>query len=436
MNIVYIHTHDSGRCIEPYGHNVKTPNLMDLAQKSTLFRHCCCAAPTCSPSRAALLTGASPHSEANGMLGLAHRGFALNDYSKHLANYLGKTGYETALCGVQHEAAAAGAIGYTKILEAKKNPGFDNDINNALSAAEYIKQPKDSPFFLSFGMFHTHRVFPSDTKDIRQEYIMPPAGIYDVKTNREDMAGYHASAKAADECVGIVMDALVSSGAGNDTVVIFTTDHGIAFPRMKCNLYDTGIGVALTVKYPNNPTAGTANDFLVSHIDVFPTLCDLCGVEKPGWLEGKSFYNILGGGTDEVNSEIFAEVTYHAAYEPMRCVRTPRYKLIRRYDYHNGVVPANIDDGNSKRFLTEAGFLSRPVDREMLFDLYVDPIERENLASDGMYAGVYNDLSSRLSSWMERTGDPLLRVNHRVPAPAGARVNRLDSLEPVDCNFE
>jgi N-sulfoglucosamine sulfohydrolase len=93
-NILYIHSHDTGRYIQPYGHNIPTPHIQKMAEEGVLFRKAFCAAPTCSPSRAALLTGQSAHS--SGMLGLAHRGFSLNDYDQHLANYLKKQGYETA----------------------------------------------------------------------------------------------------------------------------------------------------------------------------------------------------------------------------------------------------------------------------------------------------------------------------------------------------
>src|SRR5579859_5732051 len=82
LNIVYIHSHDSGRYLQPYGHAVPTPNIQRLASEGMLFRRAFSAAPTCSPSRSALLTGQCPHQ--NGMLGLAHRGFALNDYRKHI----------------------------------------------------------------------------------------------------------------------------------------------------------------------------------------------------------------------------------------------------------------------------------------------------------------------------------------------------------------
>ena len=86
MNIIYIHTHDTGRFISPYGHKIQTPTLMELAKEGTLFRQAHCAAPTCSPSRASLLTGTLPHN--NKMLGLAHRGFSLKT-----TNYINCTNY-------------------------------------------------------------------------------------------------------------------------------------------------------------------------------------------------------------------------------------------------------------------------------------------------------------------------------------------------------
>ncbi|MHC4248872.1 MAG: sulfatase-like hydrolase/transferase [Planctomycetota bacterium] len=79
-NIIYLHSHDTGRYVSAFGHDVPTPNVSRLAGEGVLFRQCFCAAPTCSASRAALLTGSSPHS--CGMNGLVNRGFALSDYSK------------------------------------------------------------------------------------------------------------------------------------------------------------------------------------------------------------------------------------------------------------------------------------------------------------------------------------------------------------------
>src|SRR5690606_22922687 len=117
--------------------------------------------------------------------------------------------------------------------------------------------------------------------------------------------------------VGIILDALSAAGLDDKTIVLFTTDHGVAFPHCKCTLYDTGIGVATILRYPGNPMAGRATDALVSQLDLYPTFCDLLGFEKPQWLQGVSLAPLLEGKVDQVRSEIFAEVSYHAAYQPL-----------------------------------------------------------------------------------------------------------------------
>jgi arylsulfatase A-like enzyme len=378
------------------------------------------------------------------MIGLAHRGFALNDMGMHLANYLAQQKYETALCGVQHEARGADKIGYHKLLQQERgNSQYISgpeayDLDSAGKAAAYLTERarKEGNFFLAFGMINTHRKFPDPEGRVDQAYVQPPYPLYDNQTNREDMAAFIASAAIVDRCVGIVTEALKKTGLDKNTLLIFTTDHGIAFPHMKCSLYDSGIGVALMVRYPGNPTAGKATDALVSQIDLFPTLCELCGLPRPGWLDGVSLAPVLNGTAAGVNNEIYSEVTYHAAYEPKRCIRTDRYKLIRHFDYHNQLPPSNTDNGLSKQFMLEAGMFRRPVPREQLFDLWLDPVERENLIEDSAYQEVYRDLSLRLWNWMEKTNDPLLKYTYRVPAPEGAVVNTLECVQPEYNEFE
>ena len=449
MNIIYIHTHDSGRYLQPYGHNIPTPNLMTMAREGVLFRQCYNSSPTCCPSRASMLTGMNPHS--SGMLGLAHRGFALNDSSQHLASYLRRNGYETVLCGVQHETRKdrPHELGYERILsqvDAPLAPGTTSpeqdeskmnvDRANARRVAEFLREPKSRPFFLSFGMNCTHRPFPTTIDpDINPDYVQPPRAMPDTPETRRDTAAFITLARCEDECVGVVLDALKQSGLDDDTFVFFTTDHGIAFPKMKCTLYDDGIGVALIVKFPRGAHRGKTIDVLVSHLDIFPTLCDIANLEKPSWLEGHSLLPLVRGETNRVRDEIFAEVTYHAAYEPMRCIRTPRYKYIRYFDDFNRVVKPNIDDGASKQFLLATGLIEmRHDDAEMLFDLYFDPSERNNLANDSAYATVKQELATRLHQYMHETHDPLLQGY--VPKPQGARVNRKTGLHPYEEDYE
>ncbi|MCU0500359.1 MAG: sulfatase [Anaerolineae bacterium] len=449
MNVVYLHTHDTGRFIQPYGHAIPTPNLMALARGGALFRNCFDAAPTCSPSRAAMLTGMNAH--ASGMIGLAHRGFALQDPTQHLAHHLHSHGFETVLCGIQHEIAAgqAAALGYERLLSAPATPGaaemtgaqgqarrmMAQDLANAQAVADYLAGPHDRQFFVSFGMFCTHRPFPAPDADIDPNYVQPPSPLPDDPAIRLDMAGFITMARCADACVGIVLEALATNGLADDTLVFFTTDHGVAFPKMKCHLYDPGIGVSLIVSYPGHGQPGQVIDALVSHLDIYPTVCEITGVPAPRWLEGVSLVPLLDGTTAQVRDEIFAEVTYHAAYEPLRCVRTPRWKYIRYFDDFGLVVKPNIDDGHSKQLLLKHGLAEARHDpAEMLFDLVFDPAERTNLAGRPEFAAVQSDLAGRLERWMRETGDPLLQGY--VPKPPGARVNLKWALHPNEQEFE
>ena len=92
-------------------------------------------------------------------------------------------------------------------------------------------------------------------------------------------------------------------------------------------------------------------DALVSHIDVYPTICELVGIEPPSFLQGVSLMPLIRGGTTTVRDEIFAEMTWHAAYEPQRAVRTQRWKYIRRFGERTTPVLPNCDDSPSKSLL-------------------------------------------------------------------------------------
>ena len=249
------------------------------------------------------------------------------------------------------------------------------------------------------------------------------------------MADYLYSAQVADRCVGRVLEGLKEAGLEENTIVLVTTDHGLALPLMKCNLYDTGIGVALMLRYPGNPSAGRVTDALISQVDLFPTLCDLLKLPRPDWLQGVSLLPLIERG-EAVRSEIFSEVTYHAAYEPQRCIRTNDWKLIVRYDDYRGVGAPHIDECLAKNGLARAGYYRRLMPREELYNLKTDPVERQNLINDPACAEIYHDLLHRLNRWMQATGDPLLSVRYRVPKPEGAQVNLRESIDPQDGVYE
>src|SRR6478609_10825854 len=145
-NIVYLHSHDTGRHIQPYGHQVPTPNIQRLADQGLLFRQAFSAAPFCSGSRAALLTG--EYSHTNGMLGLAHRGHRLADYDHHLVHTLHQAGYTTTLIGEQHVSADPADIGFDEVVELDSSQAR----HVAPAAAERLRTTA-APFFLSVGFF-------------------------------------------------------------------------------------------------------------------------------------------------------------------------------------------------------------------------------------------------------------------------------------------
>jgi N-sulfoglucosamine sulfohydrolase len=422
-NILYIHSHDTGRYIQPYGHAIATPNLQRLAEEGTLFRQNFCVNPTCSPSRAALLTGCYPHE--NGMAGLAHRGWSLNDYRRHIVHALRKEGYVSALAGIQHIATATDQKAAWQVI------GYDRGLagDPCEQAVSFLRRPQERPFFLSVGFAETHREFPdlaAAPDDPR--YCLPPSPLPDVPETRRDMARFKACARRLDDKMGIVLDALGETGLADNTLVVCTTDHGIAFPRMKCHLHDSGIGTMLILRGPGGFTGGKVVDAMTTHLDIFPTVCALLDSEPPAWLRGRSLLPLAGDDAAEIHDELFFEVNYHAAYEPMRAVRTKRWKYIRRFDGRTTPVLPNCDDGESKSHWLQHDWKNRPVPTEALFDMVFDPNEAHNLIDDCAAASIGESLRGRLAQWMKATGDPLLEGP--VPAPPGAVVNDADGLSP------
>jgi N-sulfoglucosamine sulfohydrolase len=423
-NILYIHSHDTGRYVQPYGYQVPTPNIQLLADQGVLFREAFCAAPTCSGSRASLLTGQYCHN--NGMMGLAHRGWTLNDYGKHWVHTLREAGYRSVLVGEQHISTDPLLIGFDRVVE------MDSHRAEAVAPTtiEALHQQPEGPWFLSVGFFETHRSFFAPTSVRDTLYSLPPTGLPDVIATRRDMAAFKASARSLDQGIGAVLHALHDLDLIDNTLVICTTDHGVAFPNAKATLYDRGTGVMMLMRGPGGFSGGKVFDAMVTHLDVYPTICELAGIAPPSWLAGKSLMPMVRGETDRLHDSIFSEITYHAAYEPLRSVRTERWKYIRRFHDYPHPVLANCDDSASKELWVEHGWGERLVPEERLYDLLFDPNEGSNLAGDPSREGVMTEMRERLQTWMRETHDPLLKGP--IPPPTGAMINEPNQLSPDD----
>lgn len=396
-NILYIHSHDTGRYVEPYGHAIPAPNIQKLAEEGILFRQAYCASPMCSPSRAALLTGQSPHS--CGQFGLVNCGFPLRDPEKHIAHTLKNNGYYTALYGLQHLHFDPTVLGYERIVEIQKNARIIDGVTykydagpTTQAAIEFLNDKPQEPFFMTVGYFEAHRDFPKLGPNDDPCYNSVPAPLPDTPGTRKEMAGFKASVKIFDDNVGEVIRALESNGLKDNTLVICTTDHGIPFPGMKTCLTGHGTGVMLILSGPGEFSGGRVSDSLISQVDIFPTLCELLEIEPPSWLEGKSMLPIIRNERDEINEDVFYEANYQGSfYTPQRAVRTQRWNYARVYDQQSNIV------------------------QEKLYDLILDPNERNNIANDPSMGNTLKELQNRLNHWMKETADPLLQGSLPIP---------------------
>jgi arylsulfatase A-like enzyme len=195
---------------------------------------------------------------------------------------------------------------------------------------------------------------------------------------------------------------------------------------MKCTLTDHGIGVMLLMRGPCGLSGGKVIEPMVSHLDVLPTLLELIGLDVPGNLAGSSMLPLLNRA-DRIRDEVHAEITYHACYDPQRCVRTDRYKYIRRFTEPHGPVLPNVDDSPAKDVWLEHDWRDRPEPREELYDVLFDPNEANNLADRPGNEQLLADMRARLDRWMTDTDDPLRNGPIRVP---GAMVRDQDDLSP------
>lgn len=420
-NIVLMICHDLGRRLGCYGvPNLDTPNFDRLAASGLRFTQHFSTCPLCSPSRGSIMTGCYPHSV--GLNGLVNRGWDMLDGVPTLPQLLAHAGYETTLFGMQHEKRNPARMGYGTYVHPTA-PHLVSAIAPLVAGYIRSRQPGDRPFFASIATFETHRPFkhpryqPADPATIDVPLYLP-----DHPAVREDLADFHGLIRAADSGVGLILNALEQSPAGQNTLFIFTSDHGIAFPRAKSTLYDSGIGTALLMRWPARISPGIVSDALLSNVDLAPTILDVCGISAPVAMQGRSYAPLLDNDPVGGRQEIFAEKTYHDIYDPRRSVRTARWAYIRNFAEGPALpLPMDIANGLSATALGPERDAPRPP--EELYDLQADPQQFANLATDPTHADVREGLAFRLRAWQELTGDPVLHgVVPQPPDPTPPRV--------------
>ncbi|MBD3195303.1 MAG: sulfatase-like hydrolase/transferase [Candidatus Lokiarchaeota archaeon] len=414
-NIITFITHDQGQHIGCYDspqtpNGVKTPNLDSLAAEGVKFTNHFCTAPQCSPSRGSIKTSLYPHQ--NGLMGLVNLGWTLPKHNKTLPMYMKEQGYSTHLLGLQHESLDAKTLGYDTI--SKRGPEFK--YSRSRMEKKYLKfldehKDDEKPFYVNIGVIEVHRPFSAWSESVDPEQVKIPPYLPDEEGVREDLAAFYGNIEVTDKTIGRILEHMEEISIMENSIFIYTTDHGIPFPRAKCTLYDPGLKTALIMKSPSYDflNGGKTIDSLLSNIDLLPSIIDIVGGEIPSNIAGKSFLPVLKGETESIHDEIFAEKTYHEIYDPIRGIRTEKYKYIKNFEDLDTLcqIPKDIMMDSSGKIMKKKLNQSRP--EEELYDLKKDPHENTNLIEDDDYSNILYDLRTRLNNWMVNTNDPLLR---------------------------
>ena len=403
---------------------VATPTFDRVAKEGARFSNAFTMAPSCTPSRAALLTGQAAHRlvEGGNLHGSLPARFAVYPDLLEAAGYF---------VGYTRKGWAPGRVepgGRARNPAGPQFAGFD----------EFMKQrPAGRPFSFWFGSQDPHRPYEKGSglkAGLKLESVVVPPFLPDTPEVRSDLLDYYLEVQRFDREVGEILDKLAAAGELDNTLVVITSDNGMPFPRAKANVYDAGAHMPLAVRWPSRVPAGRVIDAFVSHTDLAPTFLEAAGLRPPQGTTGRSLLPVLRGDRVAGREQVFAERERHANVRkgdlsyPMRAVRTRDFLYIWNFrpdrwpagdpERYVAVGPfGDIDDGPTKQLLLsrhasdeviapffELATAKRPA--EELYDLRSDPWQVVNVAGHPQHAQAKKKLRAALDKWMRQTGDP------------------------------
>jgi arylsulfatase A-like enzyme len=407
-NIVWVMAEDISTELACYGHPaVKTPNLDRLADQGARYTHAFTTAPSCTPSRNAMMTGV--YQTRTDTQDQRRRGITLPEDMKPLTHLLQDAGYYTAL-----------GCGYS----AKTDLNFK--VEKLFDGNDWRHRKAGQPFFAQITLPITHRQPQGWARDwvaVRERSEHPvdldevelPPYFPDHPVCRLDWARYLDAIEYMDVQVGELLERLDNEGVAGNTVVIFIGDNGRCHLRGKCWVYDAGLRVPLIIRWPRHIPSGTVHDDLISMIDVSATILDIAGVELPPYLDG---HPILGPRAKRRDHLFAARDLIDEVMDHIRCVRTRRFKYIRNYTPDNGYRECEYVQRNrpmlpvirqldalGKLTETQRLILLETKPEEELYDLEHDPHEIHNLADVSEHQATRDRLSAVLDEWIADTRD-------------------------------
>jgi N-sulfoglucosamine sulfohydrolase len=436
-NVVLIVTDDHGRGdLGCYGHPVlRTPNLDKLAAEGVRFTHAFCTTASCSASRSVILSGLYNH--YNGQYGHQHayHHFLSFDYVRSLPVLLSQAGYRTARIGKYHVAPDE-VYKFETVLRGNER----NAAQMADNCRPFLNAPDNQPFFLYFCTSDPHRgggkatdlpYQPDRFGNREQGYpgveevrydpkdVIVPDFLPDTPECRAELAQYCQAVSRIDQGIGRLVEHLQKAGKHDNTIVIYISDNGIAFPGAKTTVYEPGINLPCIIRTPGQKNQGIACDALVNWADLAPTILDFAGATPGDYqFHGRSFRPALEQEHPPGWDTTYASHTFHeiTMYYPMRVVRERRFKLIWNiahgldYPFASDLWESATWQGTLKRGSkyygqrTVEAYLHRP--RFELYDLESDPHEVKNLADNPQYRDKLEAMKAKLKAFQKRTKDP------------------------------
>lgn len=431
-NILFIHMEDMGVQIPAYGDTtVATPQLDRLADEGVVFERAQVTAATCSSSRASKFTGLYPHQ--NGIMGfINHHGFRFREGVPTYVQALKQAGYQ---CGLTYKTGVMpeSAVPFDFIGKSNKNhlTGKDgsNVTNNAIDNFRYFLKnlKKGSPFYFQAQTPDTHAKWnkpefiakgsegwPYPEVDPASIKPFPSFGYDFVLTDklRNLIASYYGAIQRTDWYVGQLLDVLEEFGLADDTLVIFSADHGPSeLIRGKTTPYENGLQVPFIVRWPGVVDPGTRSDALVSFVDLSPTFQDVAGLKPPAYLPGYSLVPVFKG---KPSSRMYQYSAYNAhttgksLYWPSRTVTDGRFKLIHNLNgdgktprpYKPSFIMADaIKKQQKSSNATAVAVRSNAPPLFELYDLQNDPGEAHNLIGNPDFAKIEKALRKQLMYW-------------------------------------
>lgn len=430
-NILLIAVHDLGTRLRCGGYDtVPSENLDRLAGEGIRFTQHFCTAPYCSPSRGSIISGQYPH--VNGLMGLVNLGWDWRSGNHTLATCIGAAGYDTHLFGFQHEARndSVDRLGFQHVSDRS----LKTKCRVVTPLVEDFLKQRDSgnPFYARVGFSEVHRSFQGYKPEDPAKVSLPD-WVDDTPGAREDFAEYDGAIREMDGAVGRILDALEAGGMKENTLVVFTTDHGSPFPGAKASLYDPGINTTLLMRWPEGWAGNQVSDTLLSNVDLFPTVLEIAGAQVPDGIQGRSFLPLLKGQDYAGRDFIFAGKNTQAS-DIKRCVRTKRHKYIRNYDPGPSLMfSTDLEVSLTRRDMGNEHIEPRP--EVELYDLEADPTEKRNLAGNDTFTYVERDLAGRLRALQEETCDPILEGPILRPGSEAETISGAWGRAKANCRY-